>query len=303
MSQDESADALAAAVDRVLNSGDFTDADLTQMRAGLDAFADLVSVTEPVHRVEESLLDLPGRRIRLRTYRPDPVGSATLVWFHGGGYVSGTLDAIDPVCRVLANRTGVTVVSVDYRLAPEHPYPAALDDCLAALDAVAATAEGSLAIGGDSAGGGLAAAVARRTSVRLSAQLLLCPWLDVSLSCPSVRAKGTDHGLTEASLRGFARMYLGGDGDPADPGASPLLGEDVTGLPATIVVTAENDPLCDEGERYAERIVAAGGRARVRRWDAMVHGFVGMTAELVEAEEALTWSCDQLRLELTPPVA
>ncbi len=302
MSQDARAEELAAAVDRGLLTGDFTVDDLAQMRAGLDAFADLVSVTEPVHEVADSLLTLPDRQIRLRTYRPAQTTAATIVWFHGGGYVSGTVEAIDPICRVLANRTGATVVSVDYRLAPEHPYPAALDDCLAALDAVAATAEGPLAIGGDSAGGGLAAAVARRTSARLSAQLLLCPWLDVSLSCPSIQAQGTGHGLTEVSLRAFARMYLGPAGDPADPGASPLLGEDFTALPATIVVTAENDPLCDEGERYAERVVAAGGRARVRRWDAMVHGFVGMTAELVEAEEALTWSCEQLRLELTPPV-
>ena len=288
-------DQVAAAVDRVLVTGDFAPDDLAAMRAGLDAFADAVSVTVPMAQVQDEDLVLPGGTLPLRTYRPDSCSTATLVWFHGGGYVSGTIDAIDPVCRVLANRVGCTVVSVGYRLAPESPYPAALDDCLAALAAVAARAEGPLAIGGDSAGGGLSAAVARRTPVPLVAQLLLCPWLDMTLSCPSVQTKGVDFGLTEVSLRGFARMYLGPDGDPADEGASPLLGRDFSGLPPTVVVTAENDPLCDEGEHYAAAVVAAGGTAVVRRWDGMLHGFVGMTAELREADEALQWSADQVR--------
>ncbi len=285
---------MADAVDRVLVTGDFTADDLAQMRAGLDAFADLVSVTVPVAHVADEQLSLPGRTIPLRTYRPAGGSTAALVWFHGGGYVSGTLDAIDPVCRVLANRTGCTVVSVGYRLAPEAPYPAGLEDCLAALEVVASRTEGPLAVGGDSAGGGLAAAVSRRTPVSLTAQLLLCPWLDVTLSCPSVQTKGVDFGLTEVALRGFARMYLGPDGDPVDEGASPLLAKDFSDLPPTVVVTAENDPLCDEGERYAAAVVAAGGIAVVRRWDGMVHGFVGMTAELREADDALQWSADQL---------
>jgi len=133
----------------------------------------------------------------------------------------------------------------------------------------------------------------------LTAVLLLCPFLDATLSCPSVRTKGTDYLLTEESLRAFARMYVGA-GDPADPGVSPLLGRDFAGLPATVVVTAENDPLCDEGERYAEQVVAAGGVAHVQRWDAMLHGFVGMTADLPEADEALQWSADRLGPLLNP---
>ncbi len=291
-----------AAVDRVLGTDDFTLADLTLMRTGLDAFAEAVSSSVPVAHVHDELLTLPGRAIPLRTYRPERVSTATLVWFHGGGYVSGTVEAIDPVCRVLANQIGCTVVSVGYRLAPESPYPAALEDCLAALAVVAERAPGPLAVGGDSAGGGLSAAVARRTTVPLAGQLLLCPWLDATLSSPSVQAKGVDHGLTEVALRAFARMYLGPDQDPADEGASPLLGKDFSGLPPTVVVTAENDPLCDEGERYAAQVVAAGGTAAARRWDGMLHGFVGMTAELREADEALLWSAAQLRalLALTP---
>lgn len=300
MSQDEAAK-LQAALDRVLGTGAFSAADLQLMRTGLDAYASAVARREPIDAVTNEMLRVEDRDIALRTYQPAGAYSAALVWFHGGGYVSGSLDAIDPICRSLARRLSTTVVSVDYRLAPEHPYPAALQDCLAALEAVAARpGVGPLAVGGDSAGGGLAAATARRTQVPLEAMLLLCPFLDATLSSPSVRTKGTDYLLTEESLGAFARMYVGPGGDRTDAGVSPLLGQDFGGLPPTVVVTAENDPLCDEGERYAEQVVAAGGVAYVRRWDKMLHGFVGMTADLPEADEALQWSADQLRPLLNP---
>ncbi len=298
----EHQDEMTAAIDRVLVTGDFTVDDLTTLRSGLDAFAAAVSTVLPIETVTDELLDLPGRSVPLRTYRPAGAGDAVLVWFHGGGYVSGTIDAIDPVCRELALRLRCTVVSVGYRLAPEFPYPAALDDCLAAVEAVAALTTGPLAVGGDSAGAGLCAAVVRRTTVPVVAQLLLCPWLDATLSCPSVRLKGEVYGLTEAALRRFAAMYIGPEGDHANEGASPLLGKDFSGLPPTVVVTAENDPLCDEGELYALRLVEAGGQAHLRRWDGMVHGFVGMTAELPQAGEALQWSCDRLTELLSPAV-
>ncbi len=291
--RDEMAE-MSEAVDRVLVTGDFTVDDLATMRSGLDAFAAAVSVVLPVETVTDEQLALPGRSIPLRTYVPAGADDAVLVWFHGGGYVSGTVDAIDPVCRELADRLRCTVISVGYRLAPEFPFPAALEDCLAALETVAARGPGPLAVGGDSAGGGLSAAVVRQTTIPVAAQLLLCPWLDATLSCVSVRAKGQDHGLTEVALRSFASMYVGADGDPAGPGASPLLGEDFSGLPPTVVVTAENDPLCDEGELYAQRLVEAGGQAQARRWDDMLHGFVGMTKDVPKADEALRWACDRL---------
>lgn len=286
---------MASAVERVLVTGDATVADLALMRSGLDAFAAAVSVTVPVDHVQDDVLALRGRAIPVRTYRPAGAGPSTLVWFHGGGYVSGTIDAIDPICRVLANAAHCTVVSVGYRLAPEWPYPAALQDGLESLAAIAARTSGPIAVGGDSAGGGLSAATARRTTVPLVAQLLLCPWLDLTLSLPSVLGKAEGFGLTEQALRGFARLYLGPDGDAADPGASPLLEGDLSGLPPTVVVTAGDDPLCDEGELYAEQLVAAGGSAAVRRWDGQPHGFVGMTAELPEADEALRWATGELR--------
>ena len=266
----------------------FSPAGLAELRAGLDGFASDVSIREPVDVVREERLDLGDRVVPLRRYgREDRL----LVWLHGGGYVTGSLDAIDPVCRALTNRSGWSVLSVGYRLAPEDPFPAAYDDAVAALSH-ASTQAATVAIGGDSAGGGLAAAVARTSSVPLAALVLLCPFLDATLSCPSVAEKGTDYGLTAEGLRAFVQLY---GGDPTDPRVSPLLAPDLSALPPTFVVTAEHDPLRDEGERYAARIQATGGRVEVRRWDGMLHGFPGMTAELPEAAEALSWVAERLR--------
>lgn len=284
-----SQDAVDAATDRVLVTGDPSGDDLTTMRAGLDAFAAAVSMREPVAAVSEERL--PGRDVTVRTYRPGDEDDVVLLWFHGGGYVAGSLEAIDPVCRSLANRGSLTVVSVGYRLAPEHAFPAAYEDGLAALDHLSRVGR-RLCVGGDSAGGGLAAAVARDWPGRLAALVLLCPFLDATLSCPSVRAVGTDYGLTEAALRGFVRLY---GGDPLDPRVSPLLCPSLRGLPPTVVVTAEHDPLRDEAERYAGRVTAEGGAAHLRRWAGMVHGFAGMTAEVPEAIEALQWTADRVR--------
>lgn len=270
--------------------------DLLTMRSGLDTFAAAVSVREHIADVADDVLSLPGRRIPVRTYRPAGADDAVLVWFHGGGFVAGSLEAVDPLCRTLARRLGSTVLSVAYRLAPENPFPSGLEDALAAVAAVATRPEvRRLAVGGDSAGGALAAGVSRLLAVPLRAQVLLCPFLDASLSCPSVKEKGQDFPLTEAALRGFVQMY---GGDPTDPRLSPLLGTDFAGLPPTVVVTAENDPLRDEAELYAERVLAAGGTSFLRRWDGMPHGFVGMTAELPEADQALQWATDRLRLLL-----
>jgi acetyl esterase len=259
---------------------------LAEMRAGLDALSAQVSERSPVYDVRTSELDVDGRRIPIRTYRPAPGDLPVLMWFHGGGYVSGGLDAIDPTCRELALRSRVEVVSVGYRLAPEHPYPAGLDDCLAAARVLRPDA-----VGGDSAGGGLAAAVAHRHP-GLRAQLLLCPWLDGTLTLPSVHEKSTPDGLSELALRTFMQLYAG---DPSDPGVSPLHADDLTGTAPAIVVTAGHDPLCDDGDRYAERLRAAGVTVHARCWDDEVHGFPGMTAVNPVAAESLQWAADRLR--------
>jgi acetyl esterase len=258
---------------------------LREMRAGLEALAAAVSAPPPVYKVEDGELDLPGRRIALRTYQPAPGARVLLMWFHGGGYVSGSLTAIDATCRELAVRAEVDVVSVGYRLAPEHPYPAALDDCLAAADLLRPDA-----LGGDSAGGGLAAAVAHRHA-GLRAQVLLCPWLDGTLGLPSIRANSSPDSLNEKSLRAFIQLYTD---DPADPGVSPLHAADLQHAPPAVVVTAGLDPLRDDGERYADRLLDAGVKVELRRWEDQVHGFPGMTASTPAAAESLQWAADRL---------
>lgn len=258
-----------------------TPEELASMRVELEAWTSLIGERLPVARVEDVLL-APG--LRGRRYRPDGAGDAVLVWFHGGGYVSGTLDGIDPTCRWLARGIGCTVVSVDYRLAPEHPFPAGLDDGVAALAAVAAACQGPIAIGGDSAGGGLAAAVAGLTTVPLAGMLLLCPWLDLT-----VRDTGVMSALTRESLRAFADFYVGPAGDRCDPRASPLLASSVPSVP-TLIVAAEQDSLGYQAVEYAARLSSC----ELRVWP-QDHGFVGFTKDLAEAREALDWACACLR--------
>jgi acetyl esterase len=259
---------------------------LAQMRAGLEALAAQVSRTSPVYDVADAQLDLDGRQIPIRTYRPAPGDLPRVMWFHGGGYVSGSLDAIDPTCRELALRARVEVVSVGYRLAPEHRFPAGLDDCLGAARELRPQA-----VGGDSAGGGLAAAVAQRIP-GLRAQVLLCPWLDGGLELPSVRANSTPDGLNESALRIFVELYAD---DPTDNGVSPLRTEDLTVAAPAVIVTAGLDPLLDDGERYAERLREAGVTVHARCWEDQIHGFPGMTASTSVAAESLQWVADRLR--------
>jgi acetyl esterase len=265
---------------------------LADMRAGLDALAAQVSHASPVYDIADALLDLDGRQIPIRTYRPAPGDLPRLMWFHGGGYVSGSLDAIDPTCRELALRARVEVVSVGYRLAPEHRFPAGLDDCLGAARELRPQA-----VGGDSAGGGLAAAVAQRVP-GLRAQVLLCPWLDGGLELPSVRANSTPDGLNESALRTFVQLYTD---DPTDDGVSPLRTDDLTASAPAVIVTAGLDPLLDDGERYAERLRDAGVTVAAKCWDGELHGFPGMTTVTPAADESLQWAADQLRALLTRP--
>jgi acetyl esterase len=259
---------------------------LAEMRAGLELLAAQVSAPRAVYDVRDSDLELPGRVVPLRTYRPAPGDLPVLMWFHGGGYVSGSLDAIDATCRELAVRARVDVISVGYRLAPEHRFPAGLDDCLAAAERLQPAA-----VGGDSAGGGLAAVVAQRHP-GLRAQLLLCPWLDGTLTLPSVRANSTPDGLNENALRAYMHLYAD---DPADPGVSALQAPDLTRTAPAVIVTAGLDPLCDDGERYADRLRDAGVAVAVRGWDDQLHGFPGMTAVTPAAAESIQWAADRLR--------
>lgn len=246
-----------------------------------------------------SVVDSEIAGVPVRTYEPTGPGpTPPMVWFHGGGFVAGTLDAVDPLCRALAISTASPVISVDYRLAPEHPFPAALDDCVAVVRAFAS--RGVVVVGGDSAGGGLAASTCQALvgeDVPIAAQVLLNPFLDNTLSFPSVDECAEGYGLTRSHLRHFAALYVG-DADPADPKCSPVLAPSLAGLPPAVIVTAEYDPLRDEGETYARRLSEAGGAVRVRRWDSMVHGFAGLWSVTPAADEAMDWIATALA-ELT----
>ena len=233
-----------------------------------------------------------------------------LVYFHGGGWVIGDLETHDGTVRALAAASGVTVVSVDYRLAPEHPFPAAVDDCLAAVRWVAdpgsATAldidPGRVAVGGDSAGGNLAAVVAQQLrddgpAVRF--QLLVYPVTDVRLSHPSIDQNADGYLLTKADMLWFRGHYVGDHGW-TDPLVSPLLAteEAVRGVAPALVITAEYDPLRDEGEAYAERLRAAGVAARATRYEGMIHGFFSMGDMIPEGKAAVDEAAEALRTAL-----
>ena len=207
--------------------------------------------------------------VPVRAYRPRDA-RGTVVYFHGGGWVVGNLESVDAVCRALALAAGATVVSVDYRLAPEHPYPAALEDALGATRAL--LTERPLAVAGDSAGGNLAAIVARHLKDDVAAQLLVYPVTDAGLNTPAYRQFSEGFGLSAAGMRRFWELYLDG-ADGLQPDASPLRAGDLRGLPPAYVLTAECDVLRDDGEAYAHALRDAGVDVTLRRREGAVHGF------------------------------
>jgi len=228
--------------------------------------------------------------VPVRVYTPKDA-DATLVYFHGGAFFLGSLDTHDHVARELARATGRTVVSVDYRLAPEHAFPAGLDDCYAVVTELGAQAP--VAIVGDSSGGTFAAAIAARAHDEaasedrrvVSHQVLLYPSLDLDFDedrYPSLRENAVGYGLETAGLKPFNAFYLESGADPADPRVSPIKREDLSGLPPALIITAELDPLRDEGELYGERLRAAGVEATVSRYAGAGHGFVQHFAQIPE---------------------
>jgi acetyl esterase len=246
--------------------------------AGLGPVEDVARVTD--HRVP-----VAGGDIAVRCYTPAGTGPfPALVFFHGGGWVIGDIETHDGICRSLANAAGAVVASVDYRLAPEHRYPVAAEDAFAATRWVAA--EGArlgvdprrIAVGGDSAGGNLAAAVSLMARDRggpaLKLQVLVYPVTDHSFDTVSYKDLAEGYMLTRAGMQWFWNHYLGPDGDGRQPYASPLQAPSVEGLPPALVMTAEYDPLRDEGEAYADRLRRAGVPVTVTRYPGLVHGFI-----------------------------
>jgi acetyl esterase/lipase len=217
-----------------------------------------------------------------------------LVYFHGGGWVTGSIATHDGPCRALARSSGVVVVSVDYRLAPEHPFPAAVDDAWTATQWVSNHAEelkldaDRIGVAGDSSGGNLAAVVARRGrdhAVPLALQVLLYPVISASADTPSYSFFSEGYGLTRDGMRWYWEQYLG-DGDGTSPDASPSQTDDLRRLPRAIVVTAEADVLRDEAEAYAQRLFLSTVETEGYRYDGMVHGFLRMAGKVERSRAA-----------------
>jgi acetyl esterase len=272
---------------------------------------------EDVAEVRELAAEGPAGRIPLRLYRgkgfaghaPHPA----LVYFHGGGWVIGDLESHDQLCRALANATPTIIVAVDYRLAPEHKFPAAVEDALAATHWIADHApeigidRGQIAVGGDSAGGNLSAVVAlagRQSGPRIRAQLLIYPCTDMGLEHAglehaSERASWKRHAsqlpLTRAGMHWFIAHYLNGESEKADWRASPLRAKSFAGVPPALVITVEFDPLCDEGEDYAEALKRAGVSVVLERFPGQIHGFLSMGRIIEDAQRAVTMCAGTLR--------
>jgi acetyl esterase/lipase len=259
--------------------------------------------------LDDRILATTAGYLPARTYRPAGVTEPlpVVVHFHGGGWVLGDLDSGDWLCSHVAAGARALVVSVDYCLAPEHPFPAAVDECLAATRWVADHAheldgDGErIAVMGDSAGGNLAAVVAqlaRRDGPELRHQVLVYPGTDATLSSPSIDEKADALLLTRDDIVAFLGHYLG-DADAKDPRVSPLLATDHAGLPPALIQTAEHDPLLDDGRRYAEALRSAGVAVRYTRYLGVPHGYVNAPGLVrTTARQALSEIVDELRIHL-----
>jgi len=266
-----------------------------------------------VGAVHDTRCDDPHGPIPLRIYRPIAAGPApakgaallpALVYYHGGGWTIGDLDTHDVLCRELCNGSGAVVVAVDYRMGPEHRFPAAVDDCLAATYWVRRQAgelgvdPERLAVGGDSAGGNLAAVVAILArdagDLPIAWQLLIYPATDMRRGHPSHETNGTGYLLTTETIDYYHDHYIADPAHDLDWRASPLLHGDLGRLPAALVLTAGFDPLRDEGLEYAERLVAAGNRATYVCFERQNHGFITMGRVIDEAHAAVTLCAGEL---------
>jgi acetyl esterase len=255
---------------------------------------------EPVAEVRDVNVPSASGGVRVRTYRPEAAalsgGAApgVVAYLHGGGWMMGTLESYDTPLRALANASGAVVASIQYRLSPEHRFPAAVEDALAAVRWLAANTgeiggDGErLAIAGDSAGGNLAAVTALRLRGEqpLRAQALIYPITDSALNTPSYREFSAGHGLSAASMRRFWNLYLDG-ADGSHPDASPLRAADLAGVAPAYVLTAEADVLRDEGEAYAAALREAGVPVELVRWSGTIHGFFRWLAVTSAAREAV----------------
>lgn len=254
---------------------------------------------DPVHAIENRTIPGPGGAIPIRIYRPSAeMQLPAMVYFHGGGWVVCNLDTHHAICSGLANASGVVVISVDYRLAPDHKFPAAVDDAYAATVWAAENASrlgidpARISVVGDSAGGNLAAVVAIKcrdeNGPSIARQALVYPVTDLSrMDTGSYEEFASGYQLTRADMMWFRKHYLSSDTDRRHPHVSPLLAEDLSGLPPALIITAECDPLRDEGEAYAERLKKAGVAVTLHRYDGMIHPFFSLGSVIPQGLDAI----------------
>jgi acetyl esterase len=291
------------------NPPDAGSATVEERRKGLAALMEFAGPPLTLEHVEDRTLPGPDGALRVRLYSPSSARVLPgLIYFHGGGLVAGSLDTHDRIGRSLCASGGVRVVSVDYRLAPEHRFPAALEDAKAALRHISEHAAdfgidaARLGICGDSAGATLAAATCQ-SAIRaggpgLTLQLLLCPILDYSRVTESKRELSSGYLVDQATLDHDLRYYLPADTAPSNPLVSPLLAADLSGMPRTIIHTAEFDPLRDEGRNYFERLTQAGNEVSYTCHPGMIHLFYGLGAVIPYARTAFEQIGGEIRAAL-----
>lgn len=286
---------------------------IAQMRSLMKQRTGRLAANPPrVDRIENRKIEAAAHAIPVRIYYPpaSPAGRAlpAYIYFHGGGFVVGDLDMVETICRTICRDAGIVVVSVDYRLAPEHPFPAGLDDAIAAARWVAREAvalgvdSNRLAIGGDSAGGNLAAAASQALAadgdVKLQFQVLVYPVTDLTCGQQSYTDLGTGYPLTADRMRFYISQYLKQPADASSPRASPLLAPTFTGLPPALIIVAGLDPLVDEGLAYANNLRAAGIEAEAVEVPDHPHGFLGWTRDTKAARVMLALIGKRLRERL-----
>lgn len=278
----------------------FEEMNLEEVQAMRDALPEgfgMSGPSEPVARTEDRGIATPGGLVAVRIYWPRvDMHLPVLMFFHGGGWVFGNPAWVDGPCRALANASGCIVVSVDYRLAPEHRYPTAAEDCYAITKHVAEHPEDfaadptRIAVAGDSAGGNLAAVVCQMARDRggplISYQLLIYPCIDHLDDSPSMTENSEDYFLTRLGMNWFWNQYAG-VAHAQEPYLSPLHAKSLAGLPPAMVITAEYDPLRDQGELYAKRLSEAGVPVTLKRFDGMIHGFFVMGGVIEQGGEAI----------------
>ncbi|MFT5134881.1 MAG: acetyl esterase [Gammaproteobacteria bacterium] len=262
--------------------------------------------------IRDQLIDTPTYRIPTRIYRPQ--GSQdkalpALIYFHGGGWCIGNLESHDHVCRWLAAHSDCVVISVDYRLAPEHKFPAAVEDAFAATQWISSHADelnidaNRIAVGGDSAGGNLSAVVTllarEQGGLHLSCQLLIYPATDMLMRFPSHVSCGDGYRLTRTAIAWFVNGYLRDGEDMYDQRASPLMADNHANLPPAFILTAGFDPLKDEGEAYANKLKGGGVEVKYRCYEGMVHGFIAMPGAVDVAKNALLDAASYIKEQLS----